>query len=244
MASYESHFARQEIKKRRKAFRKHWWVVAAVGIPLCVMAALLFEWLVRAQGLPAWALGPIAVVMALWMSRSGLDGTYQLESGIEAEGWTSKDLRKALGRGWHIVDHISFGKLGDVDHVAVGPGGVFAVETKYTDSTQDSRAGRAIVESWIDQSWANARHVRLLLKHNYGHEIAVRPIVVTSGSKFLSLRAQVEDKDVVRRRNLRGKAAEWRAMPKVLSHHQVEAIRAALLDWRGIRAEFERDRAA
>jgi hypothetical protein len=139
------------------------------------LPALVLRWLLGDLQVPMWALAPFGFLIALGAIRSQLEGTYHLESGLEAEAWTSRDLKKALGRGWYVVDGISFGDMGDVDHVAVGPSGVFAVETKYTDSTQDSRAGRAIAEGWI-----------------------------------------------------------------VLSTEQVESVRAAFLDWRGIREDYER----
>lgn len=125
--------------------------------------------------------------------------------------------------------------------MVVGPCGVFAVESKYTDSTMDSRRGRASVRSWVDQSHDNARRVRLLLKHNCGHELEVSPAVIVSGTEFLTLPADLEGTEVVRRRNLKALTSSWRNRPRLLSGDQVESIRAALLDYRGIREEYERN---
>lgn len=164
-----------------------------------------------------------------------------MESSIDAEDWTSNDLRRALGPRWYVVDGLSFGAQGDVDHVVVGPSGVFVIETKYTDSTMDSRTGRALVRSWIDQSHDNARRVGLLLKHNYGHDLEVTPRVIASGSEFLTLSSEVEGADVIRRRHLKAETDRWRKLPAVLTAEEVESIRAALLDYRGIREDFERN---
>ena len=236
-------WSQRQIKERRKAFRKHWPFLTGVVLALCLMTAMLPYVFLRDRQIPAWMLGPIVIVASFWAMRPQLDGTYQLQSGIDAEGWTSTDLKKALGTGWYVVDGISFGERGDVDHVVVGPAGVFAVESKYTDSTQASRSGRSMIRTWIDQSYDNARRVRLLLKYNYGQEIDVDALVVASGTEFMTLPTEVEDVDVVRRRNLGKRTSVWRGMPRVLSTEQVESIRAALLDWRGIRQDFERDRA-
>src|ERR671919_3018286 len=242
MASYSGHFARREIKKRRREFRKTWPYIAAIAIGVSGATGLLLALVFPNEQVPLWLLGPTSALFGLWAGRSQLDGTYYLQSGIEAEGWTSSKLRKAFRRGWHVVNWISFGDQGDVDHVVVGPGGVFAIETKFTDSSQDSRMGREIVEGWIDQSHDGARHVRLLLKHEYGHNLDVAPMVVVSGGPNLKLPPDVEDVYVVQLRNLGEVTVTWLSMPRVLSSEQVESIRAALLDYRGIREEFERAR--
>jgi hypothetical protein len=193
------------------------------------------------MAVPVWLLGPVFVVAVMGAVKSQLDGTYHLESSIEAEGWTSSDLRKTLGSRWYVIDGLSFGAQGDVDHVVVGPSGVFAVETKFTDSTMDSRTGRALVTSWIDQSYDSARRVRLLLQHNYGHELDVAAVVVVSGTEFLRLSSEVEGTQVVRRRDLRELTSRWRGASVCLSSEQVESVRAALLDYRGLREDFERN---
>jgi hypothetical protein len=237
-------FARRKIKERRRAFRRNWALVAAIMLPLCLIAALALRLLFGTREVPIWSLGPIMIVTALWAMRSQLEGTYHLETGLEAEGWTSKDLRKGLGRGWYVVDGISFGERGDVDHVVIGPAGVFVIETKYTDSPLASRSGRETVLGWIEQSRDNANRIRRLLKHNYGHDVDALPLVVTSGTELLTLPAEVEDTYVVRRRNLQKVTGAWRTMPQILSSERIESIRAALLDFRGIRDDFERNRAS
>jgi hypothetical protein len=160
MSSYVGGFARPLTKERRRAFRKHWPLLVAITAGLCLLSATGLRWALGDIAIPAWMLGPVFVVAVMGALKTQLDGTYLLESSIDAEGWTSTDLRKALGPRWHVVDGVSFGAQGDADHVVVGPSGVFAVETKFTDSTMNSRTGRALVRSWIDQGYENAQRVR------------------------------------------------------------------------------------
>jgi hypothetical protein len=47
------------------------------------------------------------------------------------EQWTASELRKLRRRGWRLVNHVML-KNRDIDHVLVGPGGVLAVETKWS----------------------------------------------------------------------------------------------------------------
>lgn len=241
MSSYVGGFARPLIKERRRAFRKHWPLFGAITVGLCFFSAAALRWSLGGVTVPAWVLGPVFVVAVMGALKTQLDGTYHLESSIEAEGWTSTDLRKALGPRWYVINGVSFGAQGDVDHVVVGPSGVFAVETKFTDSAMESRTGRSLVTSWIDQSYDNARRVRLLLKYNYGHELDVSAVVVVSGTEFLTLSADVEGSQVVRRRDLKTLTSRWAGAPSVLRPDQVESVRAALLDYRGLREDFERN---
>lgn len=232
MSSYVGGFARLQIKQRRKAFRRHWPLIVAITAGLCVLSAAVVSVLLVDVLVPAWFIGPVIVIGVMEALRTQLDGTYHLESSIEAEGWTSTDLRRALGPRRCVVDGVSFGAQGDVDHVVVGPSGVFAVETKYTDSTMDSRTGRALVRSWVAQSQESARRVRLLFKHNYGHEVDVWAAVVTSGTESLELSPTLEGTDIVRRRDVKALTSRWRDSPPILSSEEVESVRAALLAYR------------
>jgi hypothetical protein len=141
-----------------------------------------------------------AIVMALWPQ---FDGTRRLRDALDAEKWTSRELRKGLGRAWTVVDGISFAELGDVDHVAVGRGGVLAVETKYSEMTLRSRFSKELMSRWVAQAQSNARHLRLLLEHNYGLVVDTRPLVVVSGTDLAVLPLRIHGVDVVRRRDLR-----------------------------------------
>jgi len=51
-------------------------------------------------------------------------------SGILAEEWTAGELRPLRKHGWRLVNHVML-EHSDVDHALVGPGGFFAVETKF-----------------------------------------------------------------------------------------------------------------
>lgn len=69
--------------------------------------------------------------------------------GGEAERWTSAALRKADG--WKVLDHVEFADR-DIDHIAVGPALVLAVETKWT-----SRPVR-VSDRGVDGLWCDGLH--------------------------------------------------------------------------------------
>src|SRR3954453_4413988 len=58
-------------------------------------------------------------------------GTTSAMMGEIAEQWTAQELRKLRRHGWRIVNHLML-RTWDIDHVLVGPGGIFAVETKWS----------------------------------------------------------------------------------------------------------------
>ena len=112
-----------------------------------------------------WICLPVAAALLLFASRHGLVPTYlgffagaiaavflwvridppayveQLERGGEGERWTSKELAKLDPNEWHVVHDRTLG-YGNLDHVVVGPRGVYLLDSKnlagrvYSDGKQ------------------------------------------------------------------------------------------------------------
>ena len=100
-----------------------------------------------------------------------------------AEEFTSAELRRLKSRGWRTIDHVEFDRF-DVDHVAVGPAGIFVVETKNTNHAWNL-AGGAFVNRWADgadkQARTSADNIRALLKQKLGTEFEVRAVLMIWG---------------------------------------------------------------
>lgn len=231
-------FADKQIKERnRRVVRKHWW---RLGLMALAIGGLGFgTWLVAPRfAVPLWGVLPamcLCVVGAAW---DQLAGTYHLVCGRDAERWTSRELRKRSPRGWHVVDWIPFGDR-DVDHVLVGPGGVYAVETKYTDSYTDLRLGRGQrdAEDWASQAQRNARSVRLRLGAD-GIEVDVSPLVVVWGADVSGTPVSPLGAPVLRGQELR--AAAWRDPRARLSREEVRSVVDILTQHRKRRIEDDR----
>jgi hypothetical protein len=74
--------------------------------------------------------GGVAVGLAWFLSWFlEMDGSHFARRGAWAEEWTSDALRKRF-KGWTVVDDVPL-EYGNLDHVLVGPGGIYAVETKW-----------------------------------------------------------------------------------------------------------------
>jgi hypothetical protein len=95
------------------------WLGLLAGLMVGVTASLIGWLVVEASGARSYAVGALA------------------------EEWTADELA-SLGSEWQRVHCVPFGALFDVDHVLLGPSGVFAVETKFTSSPwtfDDQRSG-------------------------------------------------------------------------------------------------------
>ena len=131
--------------------------------------------------------GGLAVATILLTDRLAAesDGSWTFAQGRDAEVWTADDLmwfrrRRWLRRErWHVVHSVGFHR-GDVDHVLVGPGGVFALETKYRSVGVRRDEDRALRDA-ADQVASGARRVAALIKQHTGEDVDVRPAVVTQG---------------------------------------------------------------
>lgn len=74
-------------------------------------------WLGATWGMILWALGEPPEYIARW------------KRGAEAERRTAKTLRSLVRSEWHSF-HDREGARGNLDHIVVGPGGVFLLDTK------------------------------------------------------------------------------------------------------------------
>lgn len=111
--------------------RRNWRVFLVVGV---VCGAFLLGSLAASIVLPrfAWALGLVggvafAFFMTAWISPPGWVENWQL--GAWGEEATGKELRGLEAEGW-VVLHDLPAVRGNVDHIVVGTGGVFLLDSK------------------------------------------------------------------------------------------------------------------
>lgn len=141
---------------RRRA-RQHQWHelrdrghrawLAVASYPLIVVGAL------AAMALSSLALGTwppsvmssafqrgilvgATIIGAAWWVREMAEilaaGAERDRKGANGEEFTASVLRPLLRHGWRVVHDIEYFGTGNVDHVLIGPGGVIAIDSKYT----------------------------------------------------------------------------------------------------------------
>lgn len=118
--------------------RKNPWV-ACIALAAGAAVALILGLAPGVNQVPGYIRGLGAgIVLAVGMAYTAWlmlisDGSMTWRVGALGEFWTSEELRK-LGPGWTILNSLKVpaadGTRREIDHVAVGPGGVIAVETK------------------------------------------------------------------------------------------------------------------
>ena len=114
-------------------------------------------------------------------------GSYGWSLGKMGEEATAEAVVSSARRrqGWRLVNGIYFDKHGDVDHVLIGPGGVFVIESKFVTSpcrVEGCRVKGVTGREPISQARKGASKVEKMLR--YGRErfdVTVRPVVVIWG---------------------------------------------------------------
>jgi hypothetical protein len=171
-------FARSLARRRQWRLIKDIWprllVVFLVGASLTGLTVLL----------PLWSRGFVAgawlasVVWFLVLTVIQTSGTAPTMMGALAEQWTHQELRRVRPGGWKIISHLT-PTQGDIDHVAVGPGGLIVFETKWTSSERFTRSITNVSEDCV-KTQEKARLLRLALKNRLG-DAPTRSVVVYWG---------------------------------------------------------------
>lgn len=151
--------AGQHARERANALTA--WLIGAVAVSVAVLALAWLAFGGHGSTLILIELGAIgAMVAAHRLLGPRVDRWLQGAQGEESVGAAIAELE---AQGWRAVHGVSLGR-GDVDHTVVGPGGVFAVETK-------SRRGRIGVDR-IDRRWLNQAYAeRKLLERVTGRRV-------------------------------------------------------------------------
>lgn len=98
-------------------------------VPLLVLYVAQAVW---ARDVVSWSLGLAAGGLAAvwaWLRDSPPPHIENWRTGRDAERRTARALARLTRNGWAIVHDVASAR-GNVDHVLVGPGGVFLVDTK------------------------------------------------------------------------------------------------------------------
>jgi len=173
-------WVRIEARKRHFKFWRAIWQLIALLVILAVVASAI-AWFFAPPFAAGMVIGSIAVLVPclIWIATIQATGTAGTLMGGTAEQWTSDALRKLLEpRGWYVVDDVLL-ERGNIDHVAVGPEGALAVETKWS-SREWLRADDLRVEQAANQSHTGAERVKGLLR-TVKLTAPVRPLVVLWG---------------------------------------------------------------
>lgn len=175
---------------------------AAMCVPAIGLIVLLNSWVDPAK----IKLGPVAVVAiltifggiswSLWKIIKILRNISSIKRGLEGELATAQLLTPLLGEGWQLFHDLPM-KRSNIDHVLVGPTGVYAIETKYRskrlslkgkeaaqaeyDGSSIRFAGGANEHLPVQQAQAVAGELSKWLHGKLGEPMNVVPVVALPG---------------------------------------------------------------
>ncbi len=131
---------------------------------------------------------PVAMRIVMDETEAKVDRAVRGAQGEERVG----DLLAQLGDEYHIVHDVVVGR-GNIDHVVVGPTGIFVIETKshrgkLTEQDGQLRLnGRPLEKDFLSQGYAEAMALKEYLHKVSGREFYVVPYVVFTAA-FVSVR--------------------------------------------------------
>lgn len=138
-----------------------------------------------------------------------------------------------LPEGWTVLHSLPVGRNGaDIDHLVVGPGGVFTVNTKHHVDASVWVAGRTVLVNGssrpiLQKAEAEGRRVDRIVAPVLADPPAVRPIIAVVGAKRLRVRRAPRVVTVLRAEHL---PRFLLAQPDRLSADEVRALVARFED--------------
>jgi hypothetical protein len=165
-----------------------WLIVAGLVVALLVFdlaVVALFRDLDFAAGLFIGASTAVLFSLVAWLMLETA-GARSFAIGGLAERWTAQELRR-LDRGWQVIDDVPFNNCCNVDHVVVGPAGVFAVETKFTAvqwTIHDDLANAPLMAA-IASARERAKKIANILNHLDRRSVATALVVWGPGAPDL-----------------------------------------------------------
>lgn len=128
---------------------------------------------------------------------------------------------------WRVLHSVPVGTAGsDIDHVVVGPGGLFTLNTKHHPDTKVWVAGNTFMvngerQKYVRNSRFEAQRAAKLLASAAGIPVTATGIIVVVGAKSLVVRKPPADVAVVARRHI----VKWlEAQPEVLPPREIEHL--------------------
>ncbi len=228
-------------RRRRDVSRRHGsttFVATLVWFAIVALVAWFFsiflgrDGAVFAIGVGVGAFG--ALTLSPWQLIDDLGA--RLVRSLDSEPSTESELRRLKRAGWRTISNIQFGG-GEIDHVAVGPGGVVVIESQSSAADWDDLFRTGVATQYAERAHTGVIRVKSLIGQHSDRSVEPLSIVVTWASGHPG--HPIEFPGGVR--SVAGDQLRevLDALPEVLSHDDVVVIAQAVN-----RARLEFDEAA
>lgn len=210
--------------------------VGDVGDAGCDLATNRAGAMLRARAVELRRQAPVRTFIARLLAVHTEERDFRIGAdGERVVGWCLRELDPAR---WHVIHSVPIGHgASDIDHVVVGPPGVFTLNTKNHPGGW-VWVGESMVlvngqKTWyIRNSRFEARRAARMLTRACGFPVEVRPVIVVVGAR-LTIRRPPPDVAVVEART----AVHWlRRQPVRFTPDDVAAVFGAArrpATWRG-----------
>jgi len=126
-------------------------------------------------------LQPNPVLRLIDRRRTGSD-IHSWADGLTGERLTGRQLDKLRGRGWFTLHAIQWASGADIDHLAIGPAGVFSINSKRHRGKTVWYGDTAVTVNGsptrhIAVSQSEARRISRALSTRCGFDVPVRPVI-------------------------------------------------------------------
>jgi hypothetical protein len=182
---------------------------------------------VRKQAEAARAAAPVRAVLARLMGVHTDERAWRLGADGEARVGAQLDKLMKQDPRWRCLHSIRVGRNGaDIDHLVIGPGGVFSLNTKNHPGARIWVAGDTVMVNGMRHPYIrNSRHEATragrLLTEACRFEVAVTGVVVAVNAQDLTIKKPPTEVHVI----YRGRLRRWlRGRTDVLDGGTVDAI--------------------
>ncbi|WP_405890719.1 NERD domain-containing protein [Streptomyces sp. NBC_00133] len=105
-------------------------------------------------------------------------------TGLVAEKRVGSELNRLMRQGWHVLHSVPLPRDVDIDHLLIGPGGVFSINTKRHPGKavwvgdDMVRVNRGKPQPHVLKSRAEAKRVQRVLEAHCDFSVPVQPVLV------------------------------------------------------------------
>jgi Nuclease-related domain len=159
--------------------------------------------------------------------------------GQQGERITGARLNRLRGKGWCVLHSVPLASGSDIDHVLIGPPGVFTVNTKHHRGARIWVGDRMVMVNrtrqpgYVPASLHEAERTGRLLTRLCGFPVSARPVLAFVGADRIAVKA-VDSSVLI----TEGESADriLSALPPVLTAAEITAISAVARDRRAWRS--------
>lgn len=226
--------AHAEYQRRRRGERQAWLRARPRRLALTIMTAAAASVVGAVLPGPFWLVALPATGWVLWRLRfRPTADALAWKRGAVGERATSRALRRFERAGWVVLhDRAIPGSKANIDHLVVGPAGVFVIDSKrwrgrvWTDANGVCWCGSYPLDRAVEGAWRQAHRVAEAIAVDFF--VPIRPLLCVHHTPLPRSGLTTGQLPVIGPRDL---PATLRSVPDVLDAAQVAVVADAVRAW-------------